>query len=55
MASVLSNYTLPITVGIQDEYIVHSPALPRFAKFDSPMYIFLPDRVGDLGISTISG
>jgi hypothetical protein len=51
----LDNYTLPIMDGIAGEYIIHSSSLPRFVTFNSPLYQFFPDKVSDLGISTISG
>jgi hypothetical protein len=50
MSSNLNNYTLPIMEGIAGEYITHSSGLPRFVTFNSPQYIFFPDRVSDLGI-----
>jgi hypothetical protein len=55
MSSTLDNYTLPIMHGMFEEYITHSSGLPKFVSFNSPVYQFYPDKVIDLGISTISG
>jgi hypothetical protein len=41
--------------GMVDEYVTHSFGLPRFVIFNSPLYLFLPNRASDLGMSTISG
>ena len=30
--------------GMFDEYVVHSPSLPSFVEFDSPLYAFNPDK-----------
>jgi hypothetical protein len=55
MASNLANYSLPVMQGMLDEYVVHSPSLPSFVKFDFPLYTFNPDKNKYLGISEISG
>ncbi len=55
MASNLANYSLPILLGMHDEYVIHSPSLPSFVKFDFPLYSFYPDKKKYLGISVITG
>ncbi len=55
ISSNLGNYTLPVIEGIPDEYVLHSSGLPNFVNFNYPTYKFLPDKVSDLGLSTISG
>ena len=55
MASNQAFYTLPIILGMKDEYVTHDTTLPQFAIFDSPDYIFQPNRLSDLGIYTVKG
>jgi hypothetical protein len=53
MASSIDSYNLPLNDN-PDEFVVHS-GLPSFVSFEFPTYFFLPMKVSDLGISTISG
>ena len=43
ISNKLRNYTLPVIDGITDEYVTHSPNLPRFVRFYFPTYQFLPN------------
>ncbi len=55
MANNMANYSLPIIVGMPEEYVVHEIPLPKFAAFKFPVYTFLPNQKSDLGFYTIKG
>ena len=55
MASSNFKYSLPIIEGNTGEEVVHNPSLPSFVTFKFPDYIFAPNTVNDVGITTIRG
>jgi len=55
LASKESIYSLPVIEGTYGEYVKHIRSLPRYTKFKFPKYTFLPNQIGDLGLTTIKG